>query len=222
MTVSIARPAINLLGELATLRRKVQGIEGDFAQVHFANLVENGGFDAGLTGYTVDAAGGVVTVESGSLSLTGVGDFVYASAACQTVGGAYFSLGLDGPVSGNIHVAVGGSVNAQDTLYVAATGAQTYTFRARLEKTYVTLREFAGTGPTLVDNLSLWEADPSDDAPFLRLPYGHKVGKAGQVIRDGLVLMDGDFVEISDSGQHFIKPLVAPGAHTRFTVRCRP
>jgi len=76
------------------------------------------------------------------------------------------------------------------------------------------------TGTLKVDDVSMWEVDPSDGVPWLRLPYGQRVGTHGRIDRDGSPLMSNDYEEFRIADQYFIKPLVAPGVNTEFDVYC--
>lgn len=73
-----------------------------------------------------------------------------------------------------------------------------------------------------IDNVSLWEANPANDKPWLRLPYGMTVDEYGSVYRDGQRLMEGDFYlrTTGDPMQNFVEPITPPGASTRFIVDC--
>lgn len=76
------------------------------------------------------------------------------------------------------------------------------------------------TGTLKLDDVSMWEVDPADGVPWLRLPLGQRVGTQGRIYRDGLPLMVSDFEELHIAEQYFIKPLVAPGVNTEFDVYC--
>ena len=124
-------------------------------------LVTNGTFDSNINDWTLsDANGTIVWDASGAISLTGGSGTVYASQPFTTVSGRLYELNITGPSSGNIHLAVGTSENNQSLLYTAVTGTKTFTFIASSTTTYVTFREFSGTGPTLVSNVSVKEINP--------------------------------------------------------------
>jgi len=124
-------------------------------------LVTNGTFDSNINDWTLsDANGTIVWDASGAISLTGGSGTVYASQPFTTVSGGLYELKITGPSSGNIHLAVGTSENNQSLLYAAVTGTRTFTFIASSTTTHVTFREFSGTGPTLVSNISIKEFNP--------------------------------------------------------------
>lgn len=76
------------------------------------------------------------------------------------------------------------------------------------------------TGTLKVDDVHMWEVDPADGVPWLRLPRGQRVGTQGRIYRDGSPLMVSDYEELRIAEQYFIKPLVAPGVNTEFDVYC--
>lgn len=120
-----------------------------------------------------------------------------------------------------VHVGTtpGGNQYAANLTTGSPVGLSSHSFYATFSDMWVQLG--AVTGKTVsYDNLTLWEVDPLDNLPWLRLPFGHTVGKHGRIIRDGLPLMFDDYEEKIKSGQSFIKPIVAPGVNTEFDVYC--
>ena len=230
MAAAGTSPALNLREKLAELAGLKQRVSPDLVRCDFGNLVTNGGFDTD-TDWTKDASGnGAVTISSGTLNITSSGGTGYPTAyqAVTTTVGQNYTITASwsanttgvwirkaddfGPSSSN----ASGEVATNNT---AASGTGSASFLATAVASYINIfSEQSDAGSVVVDNVSLYEADPSDDAPWLRLPYGYKVGQRGMIVRDGVVLHPSDYTEITDSGQTFIKPIVAPGASTEFSI----
>ena len=219
MAAAGTSPALNLREKLAELAGLKQRVSPDLVRVDFGNLVTNGGFDTDTTGWTGTSA--TLSVVSGEMQVLSTASYGYAEQSVGTKKGcSYAAKGFlkAGTLPGlfEVYQPSGGSVtqtvvsgSADVSLVFSATG------------TSVSLRVKAqspSTGTAFIDNVSLYEADPSDDAPWLRLPFGYKVGTRGMIVRDGVVLHPSDYTEITDSGQTWIKPIVAPGVSTEFSI----
>ena len=208
MAAAGTSPALNLREKLAELAGLKQRVSPDLVRVDFTNLVTNGGFDTDTdwtkgTGWTIGS--GVASAGTGELSQET--DPSITQARTYLVG-----FTTSGRTVGTLAPALGGTAGtAQST---NATFSEAIVAGSDTDLAFVPASSFDGD----VDNVSLYEADPSDDAPWLRLPYGYKVGKRGMIVRDGVVLHPSDYTEITDSGQTFIKPIVAPGASTEFSI----
>jgi len=204
MAAAGTSPALNLREKLAELAGLKQRVSPDLVRCDFTNLVTNGTFDTDTdwtkgTGWTI---GSGVATHAGSahyldqtLGYTPAGRHFLLTATTtgvNTFAGATFALS-------NVTLTVG-------TNSYPFAGGPTSKIR------------FYSNASSTVDNVYLYEADPSDDAPWLRLPYGYKVGQRGMIVRDGVVLHPSDYTEITDSGQTWIKPIVAPGASTEFSI----
>jgi len=212
MTVLISQNARFLRTELDAMKQFMRDVKPGLVRTDFANLVTNGGFGSDTiwtkgTGWTISA--GVANAASGTASnldqlLTVKAGRSYRLTSTYTVSASSFTPSLTGTtaVTGTA-VTAGGTVSATLVANATSTGL-------RFAKTATTV----GT----IDNVSIYEADPADDAPWLRLPYGWEVGKSGWIVRDGETLHPSDYAEITQSGQTWIKPGVAPGADTEFSI----
>ena len=176
----------------------------------------NGGFDTDTawtkgTGWTIGS--GVATHATGASSnisqsitnVSGKNHTVSVDITAIAIAGWGVSLRKDGDTISTF------------TNDGSTTGTLTGNFVATSGTTTIDVTQ-GSSGEVSIDNLLIYEADPSDDAPWLRLPYGYKVGKRGMIVRDGVVLHPSDYTEITDSGQTFIKPIVAPGVSTEFSI----
>ena len=230
MAAAGTSPALNLREKLAELAGLKQRVSPDLVRCDFTNLVTNGDFTTDITGWTDPTdARSTASFQSGKLRVTNAGSGGGFGYAYQSVSGLK---------SGANHL-VKWSVTNPGTLYTtraylgssegsatyastaaAVTGEQTLLFTPNATSLLLGLQVFTSTLSISMDfdDVSIWEADPSDDAPWLRLPYGYKVGKRGMIVRDGVILHPSDYTEITDSGQTFIKPIVAPGASTEFSI----
>ena len=224
MTVNTVSPAIISRAEFN--RNAGQTKTPQLVRMDFTNLVTNGGFDTDIVGWTdvSEGTGSVAWNASGYIDLTtGVSSSNEGRVeqVAKTVIGGYYT-GSIGRISGTSMLTFGDRTlqgNLATTGTAASASSETLTFTASVINTYVGLRNFTTLSATsTVDNITLYEADPSDDAPWLRLPYGYSVGRTGWIVRDGVVLHPSDYTEVKDSGQTWIKPLVAPGASTEFSI----
>ena len=213
MSVSYDALDLNLREKLAELTGLKQRVSPDLVRCDFTNLVTNGTFDTD-TDWTKGAnwtiGSGVATKAAGGLNET------LFQNQTHIKDGRYYSITvtLSGRTAGGVSVVF---TNSALGAVIAADG--TYTrqgYDSGVNEAVLFLPSPLFDGD--LDNVSLYEADPSDDAPWLRLPFGYKVGTSGRVVRDGLILHPSDYTEITDSGQTFIKPLVAPSVSTQFSI----
>jgi len=211
MAAAGTSPALNLREKLAELAGLKQRVSPDLVRVDFTNLVTNGGFDTDTdwtkgTGWTIGS--GVATHAAGSqsglyqpITATLAGSVYLLSFGYTHTGGSATKVFFSGVDLGDF-----GTSGDKEVSFVDVGTSENLTFQAQ------------GDATCSLDNVSLYEADPSDDAPWLRLPYGYKVGQRGMIVRDGVVLHPSDYTEITDSGQTWIKPIVAPGVSTEFSI----
>ena len=208
MTVNTVSPAIISRAEFNLNAGQTKTPQ--LVRMDFTNLVTNGGFDTDTdwtkgTGWTI--AAGVASHSTGTASLL-------TQPLTNITSGRRYSIGW------TISSRVGGGA----TFFL---GSGNGTFRTA-DGTYTEVVTYTGTSSLIlsaesifdadIDNVTLYEADPSDDAPWLRLPYGYSVGRTGMIVRDGVVLHPSDYTEVKNSGQTWIKPLVAPGVSTEFSI----
>ena len=218
MTVNTVSPAIISRAEFNLNAGQTKTPQ--LVRMDFTNLVSNGGFDTDIVGWsdlsTGDAA---VTWNAGGyadliIPTSGVSQI---STPTTTVIGKLYNLTAE--VVGNISWGVGSTAGSSNVFSTtAANGVYTFSFTAVNTTSHISFSH-SGVGSTrTVDNVTLYEADPSDDAPWLRLPYGYSVGRTGMIVRDGVILHPSDYTEVKDSGQTWIKPIVAPGVSTEFSI----
>jgi len=221
MAAAGTSPALNLREKLAELAGLKQRVSPDLVRVDFTNLVTNGTFDTDIVGWT--ATNATLTNPSGRMSVAdaGVQSSAYQNVKVQK--GANFLLGVElvsETVAGSlVYVQNAPNVVGNNLVNLTVTvGTATQAFEVGATSEITLALVSPGVGTSVFDNVSLYEADPSDDAPWLRLPYGYKVGKRGMIVRDGVVLHPSDYTEITDSGQTWIKPITAPGVSTEFSI----
>jgi len=207
-----------LRAELAEIRDFMRRKTPDIVRAPmFKNLVTNGGFDSDTVwskgmGWTISggqankASGALSALSQSGLPLTYERKYLVSYDLTVSGGGVNPRLGVS-TSSGNI-------VPQQTSGGSFAIPTRAYGDDKSLY--FVASDSFVGS----VDNVSIWEVDPSDNAPWLRLPYGQRVGKRGFIFRDGPRLMSNEYEEIFQGDQAFIKPLVAPGVNTEFEVYC--
>ena len=224
MAAAGTSPALNLREKLAELAGLKQRVSPDLVRCDFGNLVTNGGFDTDIVGWTA-FSNATLALNAGRLEVTSDAGFTIGcgSAPITTEVGKTYVLTVDTILgtssSHQVWVGTDGTTASQhNSGNITSTTSYSATFVATATTHYVNLIANTDGGTSLFDNVSIHEADPSDDAPWLRLPYGYKVGQRGMIVRDGVVLHPSDYTEITDSGQTWIKPIVAPGVSTEFSI----
>ena len=211
MAAAGTSPALNLREKLAELAGLKQRVSPDLVRCDFTNLLTNGGFDTDTTGWTTSNATAVVSAGVVTVTNSGAANGSLARSHTVTAGTTYALLGTPVNGTGSARIYAGGNW--------FGVGSSSIAFTAVATSISFFLMSFGADGTNATfDNITLYEADPSDDAPWLRLPYGYKVGQRGMIVRDGVVLHPSDYTEITDSGQTFIKPIVAPGVSTEFSI----
>jgi len=222
MAAAGTSPALNLREKLAELAGLKQRVSPDLVRCDFTNLVTNGTFDTSVVGWTANAA--TLSIASSKLRITNtttgfglayrsLNDFIENGRSYQI---SLFETGFTADGKFGIGTSATGEELGATTL---GSVDQTLNFTAQASTFVDVVISNSGISTYAeFDQFSLYEADPSDDAPWLRLPYGYKVGQRGMIVRDGVVLHPSDYTEITDSGQTFIKPIVAPGASTEFSI----
>ena len=224
MAAAGTSPALNLREKLAELAGLKQRVSPDLVRCDFGNLVTNGTFDTDTTGWTAQS-GDTISIDTGRLKVedtNGAGAGL-AYQIISTGGGRSYHVGYGSELGTATQTRVyTGTTAANGSSKIAIdnsdNSAGTIDFVAEANATYISLVAQTTSAHSFFDNVYIYETDPSDDAPWLRLPYGYKVGKRGMIVRDGVILHPSDYTEITDSGQTFIKPIVAPGASTEFSI----
>ena len=217
MTLTVSKPALNLREFLARLAGLEQRMPKPLVRLDFTNLIENGGFDVGLAGWTNNSSGtGTASASSGiaTLSYGGGGNVGRIDQSILNLS-AHSRAVLQFTVLSRVAYVEFGGIGLgtfnPDVLTLGVTplnSAPSVRFNP----------SSAGSGDLTIDNVSLWEADPADNAPWLRLAPGYRVGNSGMIVRDGIILHPSDYTEITRDNQTFIKPIVAPGHDTEFSI----
>lgn len=214
MTVNTVSPAIISRAEFNLNAGQTK--TPPLVRMDFGNLVTNGGFDTDTdwikgTGWTI--SGGTAN----AAGVTSDGQYLEQAFAWNLSRYYFFSMTTGGTVNGSNYFAFrfGGTSDVSPTANTA--GAYTNNFYPGGNGN-LRIRSEASANNLTIENVSIYEADPSDDAPWLRLPYGYSVGRTGIIVRDGVILHPSDYTEIKDSGQTWIKPIVAPGVSTEFSI----
>jgi len=222
MTVYIEKPAVNLREELASLRNQGGYQEQQF---YFDGLVENGGFDAGTSGWTafsaatsISAAGGVLVQEL----VSGAASTAYTSFSTEV--GKTYSVqvevtALTGGAT-NPKFYIGPSLGSGTLLQVSGTTVETLsgTFVATTTTTYLHTEGRGSLASTVsFDNVSVFEVDANDDV-IHTIPKGWK---PKDFYEDGLLQREGvahDYEVVYDGFDYYVKPTVAPSATTQTCV----
>lgn len=205
--VSVTKPAINLRGALPAppIHNPARWVCAEFA-----NLITNGEFSADSdwtkgTGWTI--GGGTASHDGSNTALTQTG--------LALVQGRTYLAGVttSGRTTGTVTPEVGGTAGTGIT--TNASTSEAIVAGADADLAFAATGGFDGD----LDNAFLYEADPSDDAAWYRLPRGMRVKdggvQRGQVQVDGVILFADEYEQIERNGQFFIKPDVAPGVSTR-------
>ncbi|WP_435988526.1 hypothetical protein [Sulfitobacter sp. SH24] len=218
MTFRAVKNALHLREIAARVMGLERRVKEPLVRFDFTNLIENGGFDADAVwvkeaGWTI--SGGQAHHATGSLhniqqpvKIPG-NIWLKASVGITAISGtgwnpSFYVNGVNRAPGFNNNGSTTGTLS--ENFSSGNSGVSNFGFRQ-------------GNGGTAsIDNFSVWEADPADDAPWLRLKYGYSVGKTGMIVRDGLILHPSEYTEITRDGQTFIKPLVAPGHDTEFSI----
>ncbi len=231
MTYKVTEGERFLREELAEIRDFMRRKTPDIVRAPmFSGLVENGGFDNGTVGFFPTRG---ASISSSNSQLRVVSGNIEGGAAATKVlpahAGRSYKISVEAvaKIGGRLRVAISDNSTLSTNGTVAdysdiAEGATvTHVFSENSLATYLHLSQQDLGGHTAIfDNVSMWEVDPSDNAPWFRLPYGQRVGKRGFIFRDGPRLMSNEYEEIFHGDQAFIKPLVAPGVNTEFDVYC--
>lgn len=227
MTTTASKPALRLREKLTQLQHFLSNAKPDLVRLpQFKNLVTNGGFDsntAWTANQTSTIADGVMHVEDGGLTenIYNVGGDLQDHNLAYLYGFSVLNSTANFGVQPFAYSLAGGAKGTSGD-YFTTDGDYTYPLPVGFStEAFVTgfRRIGSHTGTLDLDNVYLWEVDPSDGAPWLRLPYGFKVNdRAGKVFRDGLLLGLDAYEEITILGQTWIKPLTAPGFNTTFDI----
>lgn len=227
MSATLTTRARNLRPGLAQFEQFMRDYVKPPVGVVFENLVTNGTFDAdsdwskleeGTTSNPPTISGGVATIER----VDGT-NFGYLAQEQSLAQGVYYRISLD--ISGTpARVRMGDSALGTQALNIAESNVgvgREYQFFARASN-FLTFISGTNGVDTIIDNVSLWEANPDNDNPWLRLPRGMTVDKYGSVYRDNDFLQRDEYYlrNTGDPLQWFVEPKTAPGASTRFEVFC--
>lgn len=215
MSFQAVKDALHLREIAARVIGLERRVKEPLVRFDFANLIENGGFD--YDGNWVKGAGWAISGGVASRTNSGSVSRITSPSFQTTVGRAYaVRLTLSSRSSGQLlSVSVSGTGQSElSTLVTPGTYAAPFSGVGDATVYAEGSADFVGS----IDNVSLWEADPADDAPWLCLPYGYSVGRHGMIVRDNAPLHPSDYTEITRDGQTFIKPLVAPGHDTEFSI----
>jgi len=219
---TLTTPALNLREMLARVRGLERRASSDLVRVDFTNLVTNGDFSTTLSPWLDGSLGtGTATVNGSNqleiyrLDSSNVG---MAYQEVSTFIGAKYKVTITEVADGSSFQA--GTTSTASEFYNSSidAGTSSLSFVTTTTNTFVKIRGVSDATTSTYDDVSIYEADPSDDAPWLRLPYGFKVGTRGMIVRDGVVLHPSDYTEITNAGQTFIKPITAPGVSTEFSI----
>lgn len=219
MVARITNKELSLRSELSEFREFMRDRPAKIARVPpFKNLVANGGFDsdtAWIKGAGWSIGSGIASrgntdnnndLSQANLRIDVNRKYGVTFTISVALGGVTLRLGV---------AASAGNVGSQ----ISSSGTYS-SFTAPLGSHGILQFLPSTTFEGSLDDVSLWEVDPSDNARWLRLPFGHTVGKQGRIYRDGGYVMSSDYEEITIAGQSWIKPLVAPGVNTEFDVYC--
>lgn len=216
MGFSINKPGLGLGDIAARVLGLEQRVRPPLEQFPFTSLLPNGGFDADSdwnkgSGWAI--SGGVASSDGTQVDYSSIDQSIPLNR------GAFYQIraSLTFNATGSILLRLGTGTSAGNILSWTASGdhtVTTYPMGGNLDTfSFLAHSNFEGS----IDNVSLWEADPADDRPWLRLPYGYSVEDCGGwIVRDGLTLHPPEWEERRDGKQRFIKPLVAPGHDTEF------
>tara|TARA_R110002051_G_scaffold183746_3_gene253236 strand:- start:376 stop:1068 length:693 start_codon:yes stop_codon:yes gene_type:complete len=224
---------VNITETERFLRRKLTKLESALRQMPakieraptFKNLILNGGFDAGTVGFSATSTAATISAESGALRVNSTTFAGVVSDQFKVVNRAKYKVSVDIlENTGNNAILVqqeaNGSNGVTSVNSVSVGSHNLYFYGGQRSAAFSVANVNSATSSRLIDNIQAWEVDPSDNAPWLRLPFGQRVGKQGHIVRDNVTLMASDYKEIEVYGQYFIKPLVAPGVNTEFDVYC--
>jgi hypothetical protein len=212
MPVLYEKPALNLRSELASLKNQGGYSEQQF---WFENLVTNGTFAADTnwtkgTDWTI--AAGVASHANGSAS-----DLSQTFSPNMTLGKSYYTgITVSNYSAGTVKIRLTTDVTVNGTQY-SANGSFTETLVAASNNHLFNVYAqavFVGD----VDDVIVYEADPSDDAPWYPMQKGWKPKR---VYVDGLLVKEGaaeDYTVITDGFNYWVKPTVAPGVSTRTCI----
>ena len=153
MTVKISKPAINLREELASLRN--QGGLPKEDKLYLDNLVTNGDFSNGLTGWIKDPSTATLSVSNGALNITRNGAYGEATQKIKTTVGKTYKITFTLTA-----VSHGFQVNFNGYYSGVKSSTGTYSYYAEAdqdeETIYLSILN-SSTGTASVDNVSVQE-----------------------------------------------------------------
>ena len=216
-------PEHELRAFIARTEQRLKALEDrpPLVRHRLGNLVKNGTFDTDTTNWSAVGSGDITFASvSGALEITrGAGGINgRPEQLVDLVTGAKYRTGAGFTGANGQVVHFGTGSGTSDYSAVTQSAPTDDLFTALGDLAYVSTWGNA-SATSIIDDIRLHEVDPSDDAPWLRLPRGFKVGDHGMIFRDGTdFLMADDFEEIPRGDQYFIKPVIAPGASTEFEI----
>ena len=153
MTVKISKPAINLREELASLRN--QGGLPKEDKLYLDDLVTNGDFSNGLTGWIKDPSTATLSVSNGAINITRNGAFGEATQKIKTTVGKTYKITFTLTA-----VSHGFQVNFNGYYSGVKSSTGTYSYYAEAdqdeETIYLSILN-SSTGTASVDNVSVQE-----------------------------------------------------------------
>ena len=209
MTVTISKPAINIREKLTEASAVVPYEQRQF---HFDNLVTNGTFDAGTSGWTFEATA-TDTSTAGFLSGTtgGAANRLAHQTITTVVGKAYRVDIVTGPASTAVYVGAAPSALTNGTTGFVTSGSATLTFVATVSTTYLSVMSVGASANASLDSISVYASDGTDVA--FAMPKGWK---PLHVYDDGVLQREGsaeDYEVTFDGFHYYVKPTVPnPGA----------
>lgn len=218
MTVTISKPAINIREKLTEASAVVPYEQRQF---HFDNLVTNGTFDTDTSGWT-SGNSAVLSIDTQRLKIeNGAGISSYAYQPITVTAGRTYVIEFT--TSGGTAASYKRVGTAPDgaTLYSDfANSTATATVTPATNLIYVTVGcNSTTTGMyAFADNISVYEADPSDNKTIHTMPKGWK---PLHVYEDGALQREGsayDYTVEYDGFNYIVKETVAPVAPYSTTV----
>jgi hypothetical protein len=187
------------------------------------NLVTNGTFDNGTTGWFTTGSGvGTWSVSSGGVSQSGQTAFsAYLNTPLHLVIGKTYTLSFDITQSGNgnANVGIGTNHSGVNTVNVwqdgDGVGSFSATFVATSSTHHVVIQEGTGTTATILDNFVVTEGTHQ---VIQSIPHGYDVKDVyidGELAREGEAY---DYQVQTDGINQWLKPTVEPTATTETVV----
>lgn len=215
MGVTISKPAINIREKLTEASAVVPYEQRQF---HFDNLVTNGTFDADISGWTDGNAEGTIAWNAGGYMDLARNSGSGGNIALQntsTVDGATYVVSFDiVSLSHGLSARLGLTISPTYT----TTGTKSFTTVAGLNDQLGFNLSNSATATASIDNISVYEIDPSDNKVIHTMPKGWK---PLHVYEDGVLQREGsayDYTVEYDGFNYIVKETVTPVAPYSTTV----